>query len=80
MAPNFEHHLNISAWSAEFPDAMVIGVEGLPEKREKTKRRKGSNLPASSRPRTSTTFPSPLSSMPRFITSLSMLPRIRSWC
>jgi len=38
---NFEHHLNISAWSAEFPAAVVIGVDGLPEKREKHEATKG---------------------------------------
>ncbi|KAK1752820.1 hypothetical protein QBC47DRAFT_389306 [Echria macrotheca] len=41
IAPNFEHHLNISAWSTQFPTAVVIGVEGLPEKRDKNDATRG---------------------------------------
>lgn len=35
IAPNMTHHIHISAWVTAFPDANVICVEGLPEKREK---------------------------------------------
>ncbi|KAH8880290.1 hypothetical protein GQ53DRAFT_755268 [Thozetella sp. PMI_491] len=34
VALNIQHHLHISAWAREFPDAHVVGMEGLPEKRE----------------------------------------------
>lgn len=34
IAPDIEHHIFITPWSRAFPDAQVIGVEGLPEKRE----------------------------------------------
>ena len=34
VAPDIEHHIFISAWAAAYPDAEVIGMEGLPEKRE----------------------------------------------
>lgn len=34
VAPDFEHHLFIRAWHEEYPDAEVVGMEGLPEKRE----------------------------------------------
>jgi len=32
-APDIEHHLYVSAWAAAYPNAHVIGVEGLAEKR-----------------------------------------------
>lgn len=35
IAPNMTHHIHISAWVTAFPNANVICVEGLPEKREK---------------------------------------------
>ena len=35
IAPDFEHHIFVSPWAKEYPDANVIGPEGLPEKREK---------------------------------------------
>lgn len=35
IAPDFEHHIYLSRWAQEYPDANIIGVEGLPEKREK---------------------------------------------
>lgn len=41
VAPDFEHHIFVSPWSKEYPDAQVIGVEGLPEKREKDDATKG---------------------------------------
>ena len=34
-APDIEHHLYLSDWAKAFPGARVLGVEGLPEKREK---------------------------------------------
>ena len=34
VAPDFEHHIFISPWSKEYPQAEVVGMEGLPEKRE----------------------------------------------
>lgn len=33
-APDIEHHIFLSAWSKAFPSARVIGMDGLPEKRE----------------------------------------------
>ncbi|KAL1898407.1 hypothetical protein Cpir12675_001872 [Ceratocystis pirilliformis] len=33
IAPDIEHHLFLSAWKSAFPEAQLIGVEGLPEKR-----------------------------------------------
>ncbi|KAH7311970.1 hypothetical protein BKA65DRAFT_440964 [Rhexocercosporidium sp. MPI-PUGE-AT-0058] len=33
IAPDVEHHMNLSAWHAAFPTSHVIGPEGLPEKR-----------------------------------------------
>lgn len=33
VAPDMEHHIFLSAWSAAFPDAKLIGPSGLPEKR-----------------------------------------------
>lgn len=35
VAPDIEHHIFISEWAAAFPDAKIIGPEGLPEKRQK---------------------------------------------
>jgi len=37
VAPDIEHHIFISDWATEFPGAKIIGPEGLPEKRLKTK-------------------------------------------
>lgn len=34
---DFEHHVFMGPWHQAFPDATVIGVEGLPEKRAKQK-------------------------------------------
>ncbi|PHH54114.1 hypothetical protein CFIMG_008033RA00001 [Ceratocystis fimbriata CBS 114723] len=33
IAPDIEHHLFLSAWKSAFPDAQLIGIDGLPEKR-----------------------------------------------
>jgi hypothetical protein len=33
IAPDFEHHIFLGPWHQEYPDAKVIGVEGLSEKR-----------------------------------------------
>ncbi|RMZ84690.1 hypothetical protein DV737_g942, partial [Chaetothyriales sp. CBS 132003] len=35
IANDFEHHIFVTPWAKAYPDASVIGVEGLPEKREK---------------------------------------------
>lgn len=37
VAPDIEHHIFLSEWAAEYPEAKLIGPEGLPEKRQKTK-------------------------------------------
>ncbi len=37
VAPDIEHHIFVSDWKREFPDAYIIGPEGLPEKRAKSK-------------------------------------------
>lgn len=34
-AMDIEHHIFVSPWAKAFPEAQVIGMEGLPEKREK---------------------------------------------
>ena len=34
IAPDIEHHIFLSPWAAAYPDAAVIGMEGLAEKRE----------------------------------------------
>ena len=31
---DFEHHIFVSEWARAFPNAKILGVEGLPEKRE----------------------------------------------
>jgi uncharacterized protein DUF4336 len=36
-APDIEHHIFIGPWHEAYPNAKVIGVEGLPEKRKKQK-------------------------------------------
>lgn len=35
IAPDFEHHIFLGAWHAAFPEAKILGPEGLPEKRRK---------------------------------------------
>lgn len=41
VAPDIEHHIFVSTWAKEYPEAEVIGMEGLPEKREKDPATKG---------------------------------------
>jgi len=36
-APDMEHHIYLGPWKTAYPDAKVIGPEGLPEKRTKQK-------------------------------------------
>ncbi|KAK4211397.1 glutamyl-tRNA amidotransferase [Rhypophila decipiens] len=35
IAPDIEHHIFISEWAKAYPEAVLIGPEGLPEKRAK---------------------------------------------
>ncbi|KAK5990987.1 hypothetical protein PT974_09262 [Cladobotryum mycophilum] len=35
VALDYEHHIFISEWAAQYPNARIIGPEGLPEKRQK---------------------------------------------
>lgn len=35
VAPDIEHHMSIGPWKQQYPDARVIGPEGLREKRAK---------------------------------------------
>jgi hypothetical protein len=35
IAPDFEHHIFISEWAKQYPNAKLIGPEGLQEKRHK---------------------------------------------
>ena len=37
IAMDFLHHIFISEWAKEYPEAKLVGVEGLQEKREKDK-------------------------------------------
>lgn len=39
-ALDFEHHIFLGPWHQEYPDAKVIGIEGLPEKRAKQQNEK----------------------------------------
>ena len=41
IAPDMEHHIFVSPWAKEYPLAEVIGMEGLPEKREGDDANKG---------------------------------------
>ena len=41
VAPDIEHHIFVSSWAKEYPRAEVIGMEGLPEKREQDPANKG---------------------------------------
>ncbi|KAL8716414.1 MAG: hypothetical protein Q9220_000321 [cf. Caloplaca sp. 1 TL-2023] len=43
-AMDFEHHIFISEWARAFPSAKVLGVEGLPEKRQKDPETAGTNF------------------------------------
>jgi len=44
IAPDMEHHIFISEWAAEYPEAKVLGPDGLPEKRAKQKDPKITNV------------------------------------
>lgn len=44
VALNVGHHLSLTEWATAFPQAEVIGMEGLPEKREKSKATKGTRF------------------------------------
>lgn len=44
ITPDFEHHIFLKPWAQEYPDAEVIGPEGLPEKREKDPDTKGTKF------------------------------------
>jgi len=35
IAPDYEHHISMTPWHKEYPQAKVIGVEGLDEKKKK---------------------------------------------
>ncbi|KAL2257140.1 hypothetical protein VTK26DRAFT_606 [Humicola hyalothermophila] len=37
VAPDIEHHIYLSEWAAAYPNAKLIGPEGLPEKRAKAR-------------------------------------------
>ena len=43
-ATDIEHHIFISEWSKAFPSAHILGVEGLPEKRENSPETKGTKF------------------------------------
>jgi hypothetical protein len=44
VAPDFEHHIFLKPWALEYPQAEVIGMEGLPEKREADPDTKGTKF------------------------------------
>ena len=44
VAPDFEHHIFLKPWSLEYPQAEVIGMDGLPEKREADPDTKGTQF------------------------------------
>lgn len=43
-ALDYEHHIFIGEWAKAYPSAKLMGVEGLPEKREKDKATAGSRF------------------------------------
>ena len=43
-ATDIEHHIFVGPWAKAWPEAEVIGVEGLPEKREKDEATKGTRF------------------------------------
>lgn len=43
-ALDYEHHIFITEWAKAFPSAKLLGVEGLPEKREKDKATAGNKF------------------------------------
>ena len=44
VASDFEHHIFLSEWAKAFPSAKVLGVEGLPEKRESNPETRGTKF------------------------------------
>jgi len=44
VALDIEHHIFLSPWSKAYPEAKVIGMEGLPEKREAKPETKGTTF------------------------------------
>jgi hypothetical protein len=44
VATDIEHHIFISEWARAFPNAKVLGMEGLPEKREANPETKGTTF------------------------------------
>jgi hypothetical protein len=47
VAPDYEHHMFVHEWAHAFPGAKIIGVEGLPEKREKSLKNPADKVPFS---------------------------------
>ncbi|MCJ1260019.1 hypothetical protein MMC24_007859 [Lignoscripta atroalba] len=43
-ALDYEHHIFITQWAKAFPNAKILGVEGLPEKREQNKETAGTKF------------------------------------
>lgn len=43
-ALDYEHHIFIGEWAKAFPNAKILGVEGLPEKRESSKETAGTKF------------------------------------
>ena len=43
-ALDYEHHIFITEWARAFPNAKILGVEGLPEKRESSKETAGTRF------------------------------------
>ena len=43
-ATNFEHHIFLTEWAKAYPSAKLLGVEGLPEKRQKSKETAGTTF------------------------------------
>ena len=43
-ALDYEHHIFVSEWASAFPGAKILGVDGLPEKREKDKATAGNSF------------------------------------
>lgn len=41
---DFEHHIFVSEWAKAYPNAKLLGVEGLPEKREANKETAGTKF------------------------------------
>lgn len=43
-ALDYEHHIFLSEWAAAYPNAKLLGVDGLPEKRQKSKETAGTKF------------------------------------